>query len=81
MSSRRKAQAAGWRLDELCHCGNLRIAWGGGDGFILPSVCWRCRRRVPHIVVGEDAGYDRDDPKHPDFYAIHVDIYDNREGK
>lgn len=46
------AKRAGWRLDEVCHCREPRIAWGGGDGYVLPSVCWKCRRRAPHIVVG-----------------------------
>lgn len=26
-------------------------------------------------------GYDRSDPKHPDWHSVHADLYDSREGK
>lgn len=29
----------------------------------------------------ESAGYDRDDPKHPDWHSVHADHYDARPGK
>ena len=51
--NRERAERAGWRLDEVCQCEEPRVAWGGGDGYIIPSGCWRCKRRARHIVVGE----------------------------
>jgi hypothetical protein len=29
----------------------------------------------------ESGGYDRSDPKHPDWHSVHADIWDMREGK
>jgi hypothetical protein len=29
----------------------------------------------------ESCGYDRDDPKHPDWHSVHADLWDMREGK
>ena len=31
--------------------------------------------------VDESGGYDRSDPKHPEFHSIHADIWDARDGK
>jgi hypothetical protein len=83
MSNRDRAEAAGWRLDEVCECDVPRVAWGGGDGYIIPSGCWRCRRRARHIAVEPVPGepYELTDPKHPDFHSVHADIWDAREGK
>lgn len=69
MSARDRAERAGWQLDETCECAEPRISWGGGDGYYLPSVCWRCRRRAPYI-----AG----DAYEPD--SVRADIWDAREG-
>lgn len=29
--------------------------------------------------IDESGGYDRSDPKHPDWHSVHADHYDNRE--
>ena len=29
----------------------------------------------------EDAGYELNDPKHPEYHSTHADIWDMREGK
>jgi hypothetical protein len=31
--------------------------------------------------VDESGGYDRSDPKHPEYHSVHADIWDLREGK
>jgi hypothetical protein len=31
--------------------------------------------------VDESGGYDRSDPKHPEFHSVHADLWDSREGK
>lgn len=55
---------------------------------ILPWLMEReeARRTMPvpgfgENVFSDESGYDRDDPKHPDFHSIHADIWDMREGK
>lgn len=33
------------------------------------------------FALSDDSGYDRSDPKHPDWHSVHADIWDMREGK
>ncbi len=43
-----------------------------GEKIEAPDDSWK---------MPEDSGYDVSDPKHENFYSIHADLYDQREGK
>jgi hypothetical protein len=38
-------------------------------------------RGDPDFAIDDGSGYDRSDPKHPDWHSVHSDIWDMRAGK
>lgn len=67
-----KAAILPWLMERDEAWGEFKQALRSGTG---PAAAFVCRD------VDESGGYDTSDPKHPDFYSVHVDHYDAREGK
>jgi hypothetical protein len=65
-----KAVIGPWLYEREQASAEFRQAVRSGSG---PAAAFVCRD------VDESDGYDESDPKHPDWYSIHVDHYDMRE--
>ena len=65
---------------------SLEHVWPGKIVFLRPnekapepSRTWMTENEIRRFSPVSGEGYDRDDPKHPDWHSVHADLYDNRE--